>query len=343
MHAAPEQPSRMPRPRLPTRTGDAWECGFLFDSARDVRGVSCRGGLVVAGGDELHVLRPGAQRMASRAPPLDIGPIRVTAAEPRAPWRYAVASDDLVALFYRTEAGDQILRLRCTPPTTGQPLGVPTPSATHLAWGRDGDASTLYIRWSDGGVVRVKQDMSGVDTTDLPPMNAIAADNAGVLAMISFAAPTPRAYVTQDGEHLDLRGLDDLAAPPGHVYLAIAGTAVAFAIGQGGAWLSRDTDAPFERIAALGTAGPLDFEGVASDSAVFGATHHAGIASILRVDAEGEALRIADFGGDAGVVPVLTGLGWDASRDMIWGASPEMGLVTCTAPSAKHGKKGLVS
>src|SRR5262249_9019615 len=135
-------------PRLPTRKSEAWECGFLFDAVRDVRSVSCRGGLVVAGGDELHLLRPGEQRMASRAPPLDIGPIRAAAAEPRAPFRYAVASADLVAVFYRTPEGDQIMRLRSTPPG---------PVATHLAWGREGTESALYIRWDDGSVVRMKQ------------------------------------------------------------------------------------------------------------------------------------------------------------------------------------------
>ena len=31
----------------------------------------------------------------------------------------------------------------------------------------------------------------------------------------------------------------------------------------------------------------------------------------------------------------ISGLAWDASRQMIWGASPQMGLVTCTAPGGK--------
>jgi hypothetical protein len=287
--------------------------------------------------------------MASRKPPLDIGPLRVAAAEPRAPYRYAVASDELVAVFHRKDDGDQIMRLRCTPSAPrlrpAKPGDPPprSPSATHLAWAHDGEASTLYIRWSDGIVVRLKQDMSGVDTTDLPPVDALAADNAGVLAMISLAGPTPRAYVTEDGEQLEVRSLDARTEPAGHVYLAVAGSAVAFAVEHGGAFLSRAPDAPFERVAALETAGPLEFEGTASDAAVFGATHHATSASIVRVDAEGGALRIADFESDTGVAPSITGLGWDASRQMVWGASPAMGLVTCTAPSAKHGKKGLVS
>jgi hypothetical protein len=320
--------------RLPTRPADAWECSFLFDTARSVRSVSCRGGLVVAGGAELHLLRPGAQNMASRAPPLDIGPLLVAAAEPRAPWRYAVASKEMVAVFFRTDQGDQVVRLRCT---------QPGPSATHMAWGRDGEASALYVRWGDGAVVRMKQDMSGVDTTDLPPMDALAADNAGVLAMVSFAQPTPLAYVTGDGENLDLRPVDLPADPSQHVYLAVAEAAVAVAVGQGGAFVSRAVDEPFVLCDPLATAGPIEFEGASSDAALFGATHQGGVGSILRVDRQGVAVRIADFGSDGGISPELTSLGWDASREMVWGASPQMGLVTCTAPSAKRGKKAPLS
>jgi hypothetical protein len=297
--------------------------------------VSARGGLVVAGGEELHLLRPGDQRMASRAPPLDIGPIHVAAAEPRSPWRYAVASQEMVAVFYRTQQGDQIMRLRATPPG---------PSATHLAWGRAEGASTLYIRWDDGAVVRVALDMSGVDTPDLPPMHAIASDNAGVLAMISFDGPTGRAYTTRDGENLELRALPDgcLAGTGARVFLAVADTAVAFSIEDGGAFVSRASEQPFVRCDPLAGAGPLELEGASSDAALFGAVRGA-VASIIRVDQEGGAVRLADFGSDDGVVPEISALSWDGSRHMLWGASPQMGLVTCTAPGAKHGKKGTLS
>lgn len=323
----------MSSPRLPTRPADAWDCSFLFDTVRNVQSVSCRGGLVVAGGDELHVLRAGAQNMASRAPPLDIGPLLVTAAEPRAPWRYAVASKEMVAVFFRSDQGDQVVRLRCAP--SG-------PLATHLAWGRDGQASALYIRWDDGAVVRMKQDMSGVDTTDLPPMDALAADNAGVLAMVSFAPPTPLAYLTGDGENLDLRRVDLRGDPSQRVHLAVAAAAVAVAVGQGGAFVSRVVEAPFVLCDPLRAAGPIEFEGPTSDAALLGAIHQGGVASIVRVDGRGSAVRIADFGSD-GVAPEITSLGWDASRQMVWGASPQMGLVTCTAPGAKSGKKATLS
>jgi hypothetical protein len=321
----------MPPSRSPRRPGDTWDPSFVFDTARDVRSVSSRGGLVVAGGEELHLLRAGAQSMASRAPPLGIGPLFAAAAEPRAPWRYAVASGELVAVFFRTkEGGDQIVRLRCK---------TPGRSATHLAWGLAGSASSLYVRWDDGEVVRMKQDMTGVEAPELPPMDAIASDDAGVLALASFDAGAPRAYVTRDGENVELRAIEPRAGPTCHVYLAVAGDAVAFAVDGGGVFVSRAAEAPFVPCAPLATAGPIDFEGVSSDAALFGVTRHAGIVSITRVDRDGAALRIAELSSDGGVVPELTAISWDASREMVWGASPQMGLVTCTAPGAKHGKK----
>ncbi len=294
--------------------------------------MSSRGGLVVAGGDEMHVLRPGAERMASRPPPLDIGPIRVVAAEPRAPFRHAVASEELVAIFYRNEQGDQIMRLRSTPPG---------PSATHLAWGHAGGESTLYIRWSDGAVVRVKQDLSGIDTPDLAPMDAIAADATGNLALLSLASSAAVAYVTTDGELLASRPLPEGIARAGHVHLAIADTAVAFAVADGGVFVSRGEEAPFARCEPLASAGPVEFEGASGDAPLFGALNRAGVATILRVDSEGAAFRIADFESDAAGAPTIAGLAWDGSRHILWGASPQMGLVTCTAPDAKHGKTHL--
>lgn len=326
----------MSRPRLPARAGDAWDCGFLFDSARDVRSVSCRGGIVVAGGDEMYLLRPGAEKMASRSPPLDIGPIRVVAAEPRAPWRYAVASDELVAVFYKNKQGDQILRLRCNPPG---------PAATHLAWGRIGGASTLYVRWDDGAILRVAPDMSGGEALDIPAMDAIAADQTGNLALISFEPGEARAYVTRDGEALAFRPLPDglTVEPEQRVYLAVADAAVAFSIGDGGAFVSRGKEAPFVASEPLAQAGPLEFEGSSSDAALFGAANDAKGISFLRVDPDGDALLIAELGSDDGPAPELVGLGWDASRRVLWGVSPHMGLVTCTAPSAKGSKKPLLS
>jgi hypothetical protein len=326
----------MSRPRLPSRASEAWACSFLFDSPRDVAAVSSRGGLVVAGGEELHVVRPGAENMSSRVPPLDIGRVLVAAAEPRAPWRYAIASAELVAVFFRSASGEQIVRLRPAP------AGL---VATHLAWGRADGASALHVRWDDGAIVRMKQDMSGVDTTDLPPMDALASDAEGVLAMVSFAGPEPCAFVTRDGETLVSRPLPSLApiARTQRVHLAVAGAAVAFAIDRDGAFVSRADDAPFVASAELASAGPLEFEGTTSDAPLLGVLHGGGVATLVSVLPDGTALCIAEVQSEAGVTPEVTALSWDASRRTLWGASPQMGLVTCVAPDAKGAKKHLMS
>jgi hypothetical protein len=107
--------------------------------------------------------------------------------------------------------------------------------------------------------------------------------------------------------------------------------------------VSRADEAPFLAAELLSTAGPLEFEGTASDAPLFGALVQADTATIARVDATGTAIRIADFGSDGDVVPQLTSLSWDASRRMLWAASPQMGLVTCVAPSAKGAKKAVLS
>jgi hypothetical protein len=324
----------MLHPRLPTRTADAWDCSFVLEQARYVRGVNGRGGLVVAGGELLYMIRPGAERMMSREPPLDIGTVRIAAAEARPPWRYAVASDELVAIFYKTKTEDAIVRLR--PAEHGG-------TATHLAWAREGNGSALYIRWDDGAIVRTKADMSGVDVLDVDPIDAIASDSSGALAMVCFVEDGCRVYLTRDGNKFEYNELELPGDTDSDVHLAVADQAVAISIGQGGAYVSRSAGAPFVRCEQLGAAGAIEFEGASSDAALFGAVQTGTVTAILRVDKDGGAMRIAEFESEGGPVPEITALSWDASRHRLWGASPEMGLVTCTAPSAKGAKKALRS
>ncbi len=320
----------MLHPRLPTHTTDAWDCGFVINPPRYVRGVSGRGGLVLAGGELIYMLRPGAETMVFREPPLDTGTVVVAAAEPRAPWRYAVASETLVALFFKNHKEDALVRLR--PPD-------PNVTATHLAWARDGGDMVLFIRWSDGALVKTKPDMSGVDELDLPPMDAIASDASGVLALGSFMDGGCRVYLTRNGRDLEYHQLDAPLDPDGHLHLAVADRAIAAAVDRGGAHLSRDGGASFARCEQLATAGPLEFQGSTTDAALLGVCATAALTSIVRVDRDGSAARIVEFGSDGGPVPELTDISWDASRQRVWGASPQMGLVACTAPGAKARKK----
>jgi hypothetical protein len=290
---------------------------------------------MIAGGDQLFMLRPGAQTMAFRDPPLDIGRILVAAAEARPPWRYAVASEELVALFFKGPKEDGLVRLRPEEP------GI---APTHIAWARgEGNAGVLYVRWEDGAVVRTKPDMTGVDVLELPPIDALASDGNGNLALACFADDRCRVYLARDAAHLDFNEFDFPADPDGQMRLAVADKAVALAVDDGGVFVSRAAGAPFLPCEPLAKAGAFEFEGATSDSALFGAIQTATMGSIIRVDREGTAIRIAEFDSEGGPVPEITALSWDASRHKLWGASPEMGLIECTAPSAKRGKKAALS
>lgn len=323
----------MVKPSLPSRPDETWEGGFFFDAAREVRGVCARGGLVFAGGADLFLLRPGAAVMASRPPPLDIGPVHAVAVEPRGARRYAVASEALIAVFFKNKQGEQILRLRPQPPG---------PRATHLAWGASPEGLTLYIRRDDGVVLRFKPDLSDIDELGVPSMDAIASDEAGVLAMASLAEEL--AFVTRDGADMSYRPLDVPVESAEEVHLAVADEAIAVGIEGAGAFLSRSKDAAFEACAALGEGGAVAFQGTASDAALFGAIREPRLGAVVRVDRSGAAVRIAEFGGDGGAaVPEVTSLSWDATRTTLWAASPQVGLITSEEPSAKGRKKIVLS
>jgi hypothetical protein len=60
------------------------------------------------------------------------------------------------------------------------------------------------------------------------------------------------------------------------------------------------------------------------------------VGSIVRVDREGAAIEIAELGTGDESDPHVFALSWDATRERLWAASPEMGLCTFTAPSAKR-------
>jgi hypothetical protein len=316
----------MAKPNLPTRPADTWGCEFVFDTARDVRAVSARGGLVLAGGDALYMARPGAVGLQTRPLPDDVGPVVAVAAEPRPPFRLAIATEELVVLFVRGAGGDQLVRLR----------GPDRP--THLAWARVADVFSLYICWGDGAVVRSRRDMTGVEVIEVPPVQALAADNAGTLALLSAGGPDACVYVSRDGATFDVRALDIEEEPDRHVHLAVAGGAVAYSLAGDRVAVSRAKDKPFEPCAALAEAGAIDFQGPGEDAPLLGVRKEAGYVSIVRVDGAGAAMRVADFGSDDAPAPDITDIAWDASRRLVWGASPQMGLVRCTEPGAKKGK-----
>jgi hypothetical protein len=323
----------MAKPRLPKHATDAWDSGFLLDPAQPVQAINGRGGLVVAGGEQMFMLRPGAQNYAYRDPP-DPGLIEVIAAEARPPWRYAIGAGELVTLFYKRKDEDAIVRLRATETEA---------VATHLAWAKDGDASALYIRWDDGVVVRTNQDMSGVDVLEMDWIDAVGSDAAGAIAFVTFDGVKCRVYRSKDGTQMRFDDYDFESEPDGHMRVAVAGEAVAITLDGGGVFVSRALGAPLVRCEALESGGPIEFEGTSSDAALFGVITGATVSAIVRVDKAGVATRVAEFESSSELVPEISDLSWDATRRTLWAASPHMGIISCTAPSAKGGKKPLAS
>ena len=118
---------------------------------------------------------------------------------------------------------------------------------------------------------------------------------------------------------------------------------MAFSIGGGGAYVSRGDDDPFTRCDDLAAAGPLEFEGPSPDAALFGAIADGHAGAIVRVDRAGAAMRLAEYGSDGADRIEVASLSWDASRQTLWGASPQAGLVTQASPAAKRGKAVMLS
>jgi len=321
--------------RLPNRN-EAWDCSIFIEPAPVIHGVSGRGGLVIACGADLFMLRPGAEQMLYRESFLDDGEMVVAAVEARSPWRYAVASNTMVAAFFKHEGEDSIVKLSATDE-------IP---ATHLAWGRSGDATVLWIRWADGVVVRTTPDMTSVEVLDLGGIDALASDadgNVALASLSSFDDGRCRVYRARGSSRLAFHDFDpDLPHPQPHppsghpMHLAIAGDAVAVSTDRGGVWLSRSQDDPFVKCDHLRTAGPVEFDGPTSDANLFGVVVEESMGAIVRVEEDGGALRIAEFGHTkGGPLPRIAAISWDSTRQRLWVASPEMGLFTCTDPTAK--------
>jgi hypothetical protein len=213
-----------------------------------------------------------------------------------------------------------------------------------MAWARFGKQSVLYVRWKDGGVGRVRLDLGTIEFLPVEPMDAIASDRDGVLAMVAArrSAADAHALWTRDGIRLEERplaaafGEDD---PEARVHLAVADAAIAYAAEGKGTHLSRGIDEDFVVCEALAHGGPLAFQGTSAGAALFGVSWNKIVCAIDRVDDKGAVQRIVEMGAEGADAPRIAALQWDDSRDTLWSASPDVGLAMSKDPKGKGSKK----
>jgi hypothetical protein len=326
---------------------DFWEVSFVLDPPSPVRFVSAAGGLVVAAGASLHMLRPGSRRLRSRALPPDLE-ILAVAAEPWSPYRLAISTPTAVGIYTGHRPHEPVWNVALK----GPGLGV-----THLAWSRRDGQTVLYLRHPTDEVVVVNLDDGSTGTVDNTTAAAIAGDAKGVMAMINFTPVEPAnvgdAWVLPVGAtEWTLRWVD--CGPPdgewkGNVYLAVHGAALAYSrepfdtITYGGhvevSWEeeNEDGDNSFEMPPGV-LRGPIAFQ---NERVIFAAYNAEGRVNVLRHARNGSFARIARFGLSdewTGTEATVTGIAWDDERRVLWAASPELGLIKLAEPRVAGAK-----
>ncbi len=205
----------------------------MLQPARPVRALSVGGGLVVAGGDSLHMLRPGAVRPAHRNLPRDAG-LTVVAVEPWAPFRYALATRGQLQILSGRAPDVELLALDFTTPRS---------EPTHLAWARHDGESMLYLRGRDSQLRRLRPDCGAeaqaFEELQAPPLVAIAGDASGSLVTLDVVEDMD-ATLTRDGStERECRPLGMFSTPDEDAeygplgngfHLAVSGAAIAYSI-----------------------------------------------------------------------------------------------------------------
>ncbi|HEY8091264.1 MAG TPA: hypothetical protein VIF09_25550, partial [Polyangiaceae bacterium] len=315
-----------------------WGGGFVLSEQHQhcVRSVEARGGLVLAGGANLYMIRPGATTIGMCPPPEELGPVHVVAVEPRGARRYATACGEVFAVFVGLGKDEQILQI-------DSQITRPGSRFTHLAWGGATGPCALWARRDDGRLFRIKPDISGALAVPVGPVDALASDDAGGIALVSLVEGAQRVFVTRDGREMNYRSIEPEIRPGASVEIAVAGMAAALVVDRRYVLLSRRPDEPFARVQALElvedppfTLGPIAFQGTSSDAALFCAQRESTGTRVVRVAASGEAMStFVMFQRDDSAPPEVGALSWDATRQTLWGVGPDAGLFMSTAPGAK--------
>jgi len=310
--------------RLPSDKSAAWNGGFVLANPWYVRSIGVGQGTVIAAGEALYCLRPGGSCFSVREASTETGDFVAVAVEPRRSWRIALAGIDSVTIL----EGPARATVRF-PPSHPEPV--------ELAWGpcADGTPGALYVLLDDGIVLRLAPGTRVFEEMSVPPVRAMAADDAGTVAFACFDEERWEldVYVLEDARDgtCSRRTID---APPfvGRVHLAVAGGAAGVSFEEGPVWIGRGADGPFRQVVEVMAGGPVAFQGPASDAALFAVARTPETDSIVRIEAGGAVMCIGEVDRSGGPLPPIFQLAWDASRSSLWAASGPGGILVTTAP-----------
>jgi hypothetical protein len=317
--------------KKPHAAGLTWSLREVLDPGTPVASVACARGCIIIGSQHLYRVAPGGWDVQYRGLPEGTEMPLSVAMEPRPPFRVAVGPPDGdVVIFTDTTNGNSIM---------GHSFNAQRGSkqAMELAWVVNDEQSSLFARTDDGGLYRMQAE--GWDHVEMPPVHAIAHDEAGGFAALTVVDGEPKAYITQDGgEHFHFRsfGVEVEAEPDAPASLALAGTAVAAVVGDSGPMVSRAMNEPTTRHTDLGRAYAVSFQGPAPDAWVYvGVQRLAGDpAAVWLLDTAGNKLKVMDFRADDEHPLDLGPLAWDSARGSLM-VSSRGGLIALGPESEK--------
>ncbi len=312
-------------------TGLTWSIREVLDPGTPVASVACARGCIIIGSQHLYRVAPGGWDVQYRGLPEGTEMPLSVAMEPRPPFRVAVGPPDGdVVIFTDTTNGNSIM---------GHSFSAQRGSkqAMELAWVVNDEQSSLFARTDDRQLHRMQAE--GWDTLDVPPVHAIAQDDAGGFAALTVVDGNPKVYITHDGgDHFTFRsfGVEVEAEPDAPASLALAGTSVAAVVGDSGPIVSRAMDQPTTRHVELGRAYAVSFQGAAPGAWIYVGVQRRGKdpAAVWLLDTEGNTLKVMDFLADDEAPLDLGAMAWDGARSSLL-VSSRGGLIAVGPELAK--------
>jgi hypothetical protein len=320
----------------------------VIASPEHVSSIAAVDGTVVGAACAIYRMRPGETHFQGRGTPAGGGDVTAVAVEPRRQGRASRFACGCYGSLHIYD-GEGVASVGFDNDEHGEVTGL----LWAPAHGEEDTTQCLYVHFADT-LLRLVDDgkPSATFAEVLWPVRApcaIARDDAGGFALAEFDEEdwTLHVWMLTD---LVTNQWSRLSLPAPALFcgcqMAIAARAAAVSFDQAGIWMTRDiTEHDFREVEELrapealkfeALGGAIAFEGTTSDAPLFGARMTSrDTQAILRVDAEGRALHLADVTrtGSVGLEPVRQ-IAWDVTRRTLWGACGDAGVLCVTAPGA---------